>query len=202
MKLILKRIGLVFGGLIGIVLLAFLFTSGKVSKVQLSKTIYIEVPKEELWKITALDFGGNSKWDAGVNVSEGRGNGLNGSVVGERACYVAVAGIDKIVEQFVEYDADNYRFKYTGTEGMPDMLKSGTNEWIHKTKGNGTQMTMVVNMELQGLMGIIMKETMEEAVSTRLGEALEELKVFAETGKPHPRKIAANKKYKAEQAKK
>jgi len=57
-------------------------------------------------------------------------------------------------------------------------------------------------MVLQGLMAGLMKGLMQKRMGKILLENLEELKQYAETGKAHPRKLAANEKYQRQQARK
>ena len=74
------------------------------------------------------------------------------------------------------------------------MVKYATNTWSHEDEGNGTRITMQVNMELKGLMGTIMKGTMRKKMGKILMENLEELKIYAETGEIHERKKKLNQK--------
>lgn len=169
--------------------------------VSMEKSIYIDVPIEQLWEITAENFADIGKWSAGVNASEGQGAGVNGSEVTERVCQPSYKGFKATTERFIEYNPDDYSFTYQITEGMPGMVKYAENVWTHKKKGNGTELTMGVNMELQGFMGWLLKGTMKKKMGKILNENLEELKIYAETGELHPRKIAANEKYQKKLAK-
>ena len=171
-------------------------------ELNLKQTIYIDVPRDELWQITGVDFAGLDKWIAGVNKSTGEGEGLNGSRYGARVCdpsYEWVKGT--VTEKLIEYDPANYRLKYEGVDNgsMPGM-KGGSNEWTHEVSGNGTIMGMNGTMQLEGLMGFIMKHTMQGMMKSTLNESLEELKYYAETGQQHPRKVEAMRKYREELA--
>lgn len=166
------------------------------------QSIYIDVPIEQLWKITALDFANIGAWSAGVNSSEGQGAGINGSKVTERVCQPSYKGFKATTERFIKYNPNDYSFTYQIPNGLPKMVTYAENVWKHKKKGNGTELTMAVNMELKGFMGWLLKGVMEKQMGKILVENLEELKIYAETGKLHPRKIAANEKYQKQLAKK
>ncbi len=174
----------------------------KKNSIAVEQSITIDTPIEKLWEITALDFANIGKWSAGVNASEGQGTGVNGSKVTERVCQPSYKGFKPTTERFVNYNPNEYSFTYLIPNGLPKMVVHAENTWIHTKKGNGTELTMRVSMELQGFMGRIMKRVLKKNMTKIINENLEELKVYAETGKLHPRKIAANEKYQKELAKK
>ena len=163
--------------------------------IEVKQSIYIDVPREELWKITALEFGQVDKWISGVNKSTSAGMGINGSTCTERSCDPSYKGFKTTTETLTEFEPNEYRFAYQVREGMPKMVVSAVNEWTHEPSGNGTHMTMHVKMRVKGLMGSLMKGPMKKRMNKILVEALEELKLYAETGELHPRKIAAMEKY-------
>ncbi|MEM9886407.1 MAG: hypothetical protein AAF849_10975 [Bacteroidota bacterium] len=76
-------------------------------------------------------------------------------------------------------------------------MAHATNTWTHTAKDSGTELTMHVKMEVQGLMGAIMKGPMKKRMNSIVQDALEELKVYAETGSLHERKVAAMRKFEA-----
>ncbi|MEW7292411.1 SRPBCC family protein [Aquimarina sp. 2304DJ70-9] len=167
-------------------------------QISLKKSIQINIPRKELWRITALDFGNVHKWISGVNASEGKGKGINGAPCNERVCQPSYKGFSKTSEQLIEFDPENYRFKYQIVKGMPKMVIRATNTWTHEVKNKGTEIAMEVEMVTKGVMGLLMKGMMKKNMNKILTEALEELKVYAETGDTHPRKKATLAKYKKE----
>ena len=166
------------------------------------KSIYIDVPREELWKITAQEFGQVDKWISGVNHSTPIEGSINNSTVGARTCDPSYKGFKETTEELIMYNKEEYTFAYKISEGLPGFVESAVNTWSHDKEGNGTKIAMNVVFEVKGLMGSIMKNIMRKKMETILTEALEELKVYAETGEQHPRKKAAMAKYEKEQEKK
>ena len=158
------------------------------TKVTVEESILINVSKEQLWEITALNFDKIGDWSAGVKESNGRGTGINGAVCLERVCEPSYKGFKETTERLIDYQPENFEFTYQIVEGLPKMVILATNKWIHQEEGEGTRITMSINMELKGLMGKIMKKPMGKRMSKILKQNLEELKVYAETGELHERK--------------
>ncbi|MBX2870835.1 MAG: SRPBCC family protein [Saprospiraceae bacterium] len=158
--------------------------------VEIQQSIYIDIPQEELWKITAEDFTKVDKWISGVNLAEGTGQGVGAA----RTCTPSYKGFSQTTEKIIDFQPSS-SFTYQIVEGMPKMIRYATNTWKHEAKNEGTQMTMQVKMEVKGLMGALMKGFMKRRMRNILKEALEELKLYAETGDLHERKISAMRKF-------
>lgn len=176
------------------------FTIMAQKKVQVEEAIYIDVSKDTLWEITALQFDKIGIWSAGVKHSKGvqlaenQAIDANEPVCNERQCVPSYKGFKETTERIIDYQPEDYHFTYQIAEGLPKMVKYATNQWLHEDQGKGTKITMSVNMELQGLMGSLMKGVMKKKMRKVLQENLEELKVYAETGKLHERKQKLNQK--------
>lgn len=162
------------------------------TNVSVEESIYIDIPRDQLWEITALQFDQIGVWSAGVVDSEGHGTGMNGAVCEERQCVPSYKGFKETTERIIDFQPEAYHFTYEIAAGLPKMVVQATNQWLHKEEGSGTRITMQVNMELKGLMGKIMKGPMTKRMGKILRENLEELKVYAETGEVHERKKQLN----------
>jgi len=156
--------------------------------VQIKESILIEIPKENLWEITALQFDKIGDWSAGVLYSEGNGTSALGAVCLERVCEPSYKGFEKTTERIVDYQPDGYQFTYEIVAGLPAMVEKATNTWTHIGRENETELTMEVNMHLKGIMGFLMKTPMQKRMKSILRQNLEELKVYAESGELHSRK--------------
>lgn len=177
------------------------YTMSQKKAITISQSIHIATSIEKLWEITALNFGKVDRWISGVNHSTSSGEGVNGAVCDERTCVPSYKGFKETSEKIIAYDEENYAFTYKIAQGLPGFVKFAQNTWTHQEQGNGTLITMQVSMQVTGLMGFLMKGLMRKNMSKILLEALEELKVYAETGQVHPRKQAAMDKYHKKQAK-
>ncbi|MEM8908302.1 MAG: SRPBCC family protein [Bacteroidota bacterium] len=164
------------------------------STVNVEESIFIDLPRAQLWEITALQFDKIGIWSSGVTDSEGHGVGENGAVCQERQCTPSYKGFKKTTERIIDYQPDQFHFTYKIAAGLPKMVVHATNQWLHLPEGKGTRMTMKINMELKGLMGWIMKGPLSNQMKKILKENLEELKVYAETGQVHERKKKLNQK--------
>ncbi|MEO0527739.1 MAG: SRPBCC family protein [Bacteroidota bacterium] len=160
--------------------------------VTVEESIIINVPKESLWKVTALEFDKIGVWSAGVTNSDGYGTSEIGAVCRERHCTPSYKGFKQTTERIVDYRPENYSFTYQIVSGLPGMVKKATNTWLHVGIGDKTRISMQVSMQLQGFMGWVMKGPMQGKMKKILRENLEELKVYAETGKVHKRKKTLN----------
>ena len=177
-----------------------LASQGKI--IEIERSIYIDVPREKLWKITGEEFAQVDKWISGVNASFPIEGSVNGSNVKARTCDPSYKGFKETTEELLVYDQANYILTYRIVEGMPGFVKAGANTWTHEPQGKGTRMTMRAKLEVKGPAGAMMKGVMKRKMGTIIEEALEELKLYAETGEQHPRKKEAMLKYKKERSKK
>ncbi|MEM8509568.1 MAG: SRPBCC family protein [Bacteroidota bacterium] len=161
-------------------------------QVHVKASIFIAVPIKAVWEITAHQFDKIATWSSGVTESTGHGVGLNGAVCKERQCTPRYKGFKKTTERIVAYQPENYVFRYEIPKGLPNTVVKASNTWTHEVDGNGTILTMDVNMQLKGLMAYLMKGVMKRKMGHILQENLEEIKVYAETGELHERKRKLN----------
>lgn len=158
--------------------------------MEVQQSIHIEISPEELWKITAEDFIAVDKWISGVNLAEGTGQGLGAA----RTCTPSYKGFSKTTEKIIDFQPTS-SFTYEIIEGMPKMIVFATNTWKHELQAEGTLLTMQVKMQVKGFMGTLMKGFMKKRMRRVLKDALEELKLYAEKGELHERKMTAMRKF-------
>ncbi|MEM9151879.1 MAG: SRPBCC family protein [Cyanobacteria bacterium P01_F01_bin.3] len=155
--------------------------------VSIEKSTIINVPVEDLWKVSADKFGQIDRWDGNVKASRPSGSAIVGAPVGGRVCDLYSGG--KTVESLIIYDDSAYMFAYEITEGLPGFVISARNTWTHEAiTRNQTKLTMRVVMRVKGILGTIMRCPMKLQMGNVLNNAQEELKYYIETGQPHPRK--------------
>ena len=147
----------------------------------------INTSLETLWKIAADDFAHIDRWDANVKSSRPLGNPRLGAKVGGRICNQY--GGRKTVEELVKFDDDAKSFTYKITEGLPGFVVSAHNTWNLENSGvEATILTMKISMQVKGILGTLMSGPMKSQMSKVLRNAQNELKHYAETGRPHSRK--------------
>ena len=163
--------------------------------MQIKKEITVNENIEKAWKSLGLEFADAYKWASAVSHSAGMGNGINGAPCSERRCEIQTMG--KVKEKLIEFSNEKHLLSYDVYEGMPSMVKRATNTWQLTPAGQGTSnLKMLMEIQLGGLMGIIMMPMMKMMMSKMANEVVEEFKFYVENGQPHPRKIKAMKKYK------
>ncbi|MEM8795638.1 MAG: SRPBCC family protein [Pseudomonadota bacterium] len=155
--------------------------------VTIEKSIVINAPIDEVWRVSATDFVHIDQWDGNVKSSSSSGQGNGESPSAGRVCNMYNGGMT--VEKLVEFDAEKHSFKYDIVEGLPGFVVHARNSWIHQPMKNGkTRLTMKLAMQVKGILGTLMRIPMKSQMGKVLGKAQEELKHYVEFGKPHPRK--------------
>lgn len=143
---------------------------------------------EKCWDVLGKDFANAYKWASAIKHSAGSGDNFNGSSCSNRGCNVKGMGVLK--EKLLDYSDDAHSLKYEIIEGLPSMVKKGTNSWSLVSVGtNKTKLTMEMNMDISGFLGTIMKPMMKMQMGGMGNQFLEEFKYYVEKGNPHPRKI-------------
>lgn len=158
----------------------------------IEKEIIIKNSIENTWKILGYDFAHPYKWASGVNHSEGHGKQLATTQCDERACQTVMGNIR---EKLTQYSDNDFHLAYLVTEGMPRMVKTATNHWQLTNLGSQkTKLKIRMEFVFQGLLGFIMQPLMKMKLNKIAQEMVEDFGHYAENGKPHPRKLKAQKK--------
>lgn len=158
----------------------------------IEKEIIIKNSIKNTWKILGHDFAHPYKWASGVNHSEGHGKQLATTQCDERACQTVMGNIREKLTQFSDND---FHLAYLVTEGMPSMVKTATNDWQLTNLGSQkTKLKIRMEFVFQGLLGFIMQPLMKIKLNKIAQEMVEDFGHYAENGKPHPRKLKAQKK--------
>jgi len=152
------------------------------------RTIVINVTADTLWEKTAEDFGGIDKWIASVADVTLHPTDTGDSLGTERVC---VSPFGETHETMVVYDEANRTFAYE-IEGLPPIIAHGVNNWTITPEGDASSsIEMRLEVEFADMADDEMKTQFEEQIGGLLGQAVEELKHYVETGQPHPRKLEA-----------
>lgn len=161
--------------------------------MEIRRTATIDVPIEELWTIVAHDFADVGLWASSVHHSRtnDRAATPDGAEIGGRVCTTSFGDLR---EDFTHYDAENHTFGYRA-EGFPNFMTHAENRWSLRPLGpSRTEVAMHVTMGFNAFPGRLMKPLMRARVARALGDVLEELEHYAETGRIHPRKVQAQRR--------
>ena len=152
---------------------------------EVQKEITIDVSAENLWEMVGPGFVDVYKWASNVDHAEGKGNSkFEGAVCDERFCDVNVAGFSKISEKLTNYDGDKLTLSYAVNTGMPGFITKAVNKWtVVPVDSQRSKLVMHADFQVKGLMGSLMKGTMEKKMNQTLQTILNDAKVYSETGK-------------------
>ncbi|MEL7388770.1 MAG: SRPBCC family protein [Pseudomonadota bacterium] len=161
--------------------------------MRINRRITINAPVSDVWDILGPNYADAGKWNSAVYVSgasQGTQKAASAPVPG-RVCQTSLGPFTESIE---DYDEASRRIRYSATgDAMPGFVKNLAGHWALKpVNGNQTQVDMTLSADIgfpfNLLMGPMMKMQFNGAVKSTLGD----LKHYAETGKPHPRKLKAD----------
>ncbi len=158
----------------------------------------IDVSADRLWEI-ASDFENVSLWSS--NIKEAVGSGLSrfeGATCEKRTCQVeGLKNYSTVVEKLVHFSNDQRALAYELIEGAPGFMLLARNRWtIIAVGSNQSKIKMHVTMRLKKFMGFLLGRQLKKTVNKALPVAMNDLKVFAETGEGSPAKQAQQKRLK------
>jgi len=149
------------------------------------RQISIDAPAGQLWRILAEDYDKVGEWATVVqestpnpDVPEGEG----------RVC-TTTFGDNK--ETITHLDEQEQSFTYAvDFAKSPFFLKGINNTWTVEPKGNDRSLvSMSADVELIAVFGQLIGPLLKRRMLKGFDALLEELKVYAETGQVHPRKV-------------
>lgn len=150
------------------------------------RTIIIDKPAPEVWKVLGDQFGKAYQWASGLKHSKGYGDPqLPGATYNNRACETSQGPIKEAIR---EYDANNYRLVYEVIEGFPFFVDQGINRWTLEPEGNRTRVNMHLSVTTKGLIGTVMSPMMKLQMGSITSNVIDDFKHYVETGEPSPRK--------------
>ena len=155
--------------------------------MEIKKEILINKPIAEAWEVLGNQFTTAYLWARGLDHSKGSGKPLfEGASCNNRTC--EVAGFGTIEEEIRMFDAKNHILSYEVIKGFPGFIASAINTWKLEDLGYRTKVTMHLKMETKGLMGILMGPMMKMKLNKTVDGAIEDFKIFVETGAPSAQK--------------
>lgn len=174
----------------------------KNKEVKMSKPVTINVSADALWDIIGPGFADAGKWSTAVDHSAGHGDGkFDGASCDTRSCDLSAKGFDKVNEKITEYDVRNKTMAFDVIEGTPGFVTYLNNRTVVTDLGNGkSKAELQITMHMKPFMGWLLGGMLKKNINNLLDSALDDLKVFEETGVPSARKQARMKKLSAKAA--
>ncbi len=176
--------------------------SEKRKEVKMSKSVIVDVSANELWQIVGPGFAEAGKWSTAVDHSVGHGEGkFEGATCDTRSCDLSAKGFSSVKERITEYDASNRTLAFDVFEGMPGFVTYTNNRTLITELGQDrSQAELQITMHMKPFLGWLLGGMLKKNLGNLIDSALDDLKVFAETGKPSDRKQARIKKLSANAA--
>ena len=170
--------------------------SEKRKEVKMSKSLVVNVSANELWQIIGPGFTEAGIWSTAVDHSVGHGEGkFDGASCDTRSCDLSAKGFSSVNERITEYDANNRTMAFDVIEGMPGFVTYMNNRTVITDLGQGrSKAELQITMQMKPFMGSLLGGMLKKNLSNLIDSALDDLKVYAETGKPSARKQARMKK--------
>lgn len=161
--------------------------------MDLHNEIVIEAPAERVWHVLGERFMHVGEWAAPIMSSCPVG-AAELAVGVTRACDVAPFGpvqAGVVKERLTAFEPARMSFEYEALEGMPAFVVRAVNRWrVERIDASRSRLRIHATLTLRGpmrLLGFVVRWQLQSGGA----RVAEELKHFVETGKPHPRKVAA-----------
>jgi hypothetical protein len=153
--------------------------------IEISKNAVINVSADRLWSILADDFDKIGEWARGVDSSGPNTDAAvpEGASVGGRVC--EVPGFGAINETFTSFDPVERSYAFAATASkLPSFVRNLTNHTSVKPLGpDQSEVQLRITADALGVRGALVKPVMTRKFSRAIDLVIEDLKVFAESGK-------------------
>jgi hypothetical protein len=157
---------------------------GSDMRIEINKKATINVSAEQLWKILADEFSTVGEWASGVTSSAASdAPAPDGAAVGGRVCQVP--GFGEVDETFTNFDAAGHTFAFAATASkLPSFVTNFTNQTTVASLGpDKAQLEINLTADANGIRGALAKPVMTRNFSKAVDGVIEDLKVYATTGK-------------------
>ncbi|NMH85918.1 SRPBCC family protein [Flavivirga algicola] len=143
----------------------------------------INVSADSLWNIVKK-FDNVGVYFSGIDHAVGKGEPeFEGATCSERTCYVNLKGYSEIHEKLTLFDEEKRELAYELTSGAPSFMIFAGNHWtIKEISPNQCTLKMHASIRMKRFMGFLFGGKLKRTIEKQLPEALQELKVYAETG--------------------
>lgn len=161
--------------------------------MKIERTFTINAAADQVWNVLGPQFDKVGEWASAVQHSAPRvGNGPGTAPVAGRVCET---DLGPFKESILEYDEVRRILAYDAKgDKMPFFVRDLRNRWQVTPKADGTsQIDMRMQAQLQFPFNLLMGPLMRRQFASVLDKVGDELAHFVETGKPHSRKIQAQR---------
>jgi hypothetical protein len=161
--------------------------------IEISKNAIVSVSADRMWSILADDFDKVGEWARGVDSSGPNTDTAvpEGANVGGRVCQAP--GFGAINEAFTSFNPAERSFSFEATASkIPSFVRNLTNHTVVKSLGpERSEVQIRSTAETLGFRGALVKPVMTRQFNRAIDAFLEDLKIFAESGKISSQKSKA-----------
>jgi len=163
----------------------------------IDKETIIDADIETTWQILGPQYLDVGLWATVVNHTHVTGT-FNGNIPASRTCETKMG---TLTETVLEYSKKDHKLSYS-LVGMPKMVRYGQSTWIlTPIDNNTTKVNMIMDAEVGGVLGFLMKPMMKIQMNGFMKKTVEEFKYYVENGVAHPRKVKQLNKIKRKESK-
>lgn len=167
--------------------------------MELTRQISLHAPVDSVWDLLAHRFHEVGLWATAINESGALPTTTGDTGVADRVCDTP-DGVFK--ERMVSFDEATRTFSYLAYEGLPGFVREGGNTWRVRDLGNGkTEVSMHMKFDLNPVAEVLMGWMLKRQMGKAADSVLDDLKVYAETGKVSDRKRLALDEHNAKHGK-
>ena len=159
--------------------------------MRIERDLRIEAAPDHVWRILADEYAEVGRWARAVQSSEPNPAAapLPGAAVGGRIC---TASIGAVTETITVHDADRRILAYEAqAKAMPFFVRGLSGHWTVTPSGGGSRVGLRFEADLMAPFGALMGWVIRRQFRGAIDETLEDLKLYAETGRVHPDKAKA-----------
>jgi hypothetical protein len=161
--------------------------------MEISKNAIINVSADRLWSILANDFDKIGEWASGVDSSGPNTDAAvpEGASVSGRVCQVP--GLGAVNETFTSFDPGERSYEFAATASkIPNFVRNLTNHTVVNALGpEQSELQLKITVDAPGIRGALVKPVLTRKFSKSIDVFLEDLKIFAESGKISSQKTKA-----------
>ena len=156
-----------------------------------SDHIIINAPAQRVWEINGLGFTEIGLWSRGVQQSRPiSGPPPSGAPARGRVC--EVAGFGEIHETIHRFDAANRSITLTVDAGLPFFVKrSEFTSRVSVLSETQCRFEVSQTMEVSIFPGGLLLPILRRKIAKTVQTILDDLRIYAESGEPHPDKVDA-----------
>jgi hypothetical protein len=159
--------------------------------MQLTKQAIIDASAEDVWSVVAHEFDRIGSWATGVPASHEVADAAAppGCPVGARTCRTTMGMFPEVEERIVAYDEGGRTLTYEPVRGMPGFVARARTKWnVIAIDERRSRVSFSATVTTRGFAAPLMALAMRVQMVRAGAHALDDLRHYAEHGKPSPRK--------------